>query len=267
MQKPLNRKAKTRVRLAFLFLFVCLGALSYGAYVIGGLTPLRESIAARERQAALQSLVDSKQIDEALRRRPSNKLLQMIAMAAKAADETSAAADRLLDEIEPATLAKKLNLVAASRADLEALRRDLKTADANATASIPRYTALVKAERERLEAYALTLHAEKDVVDRFLAGVDQREAEATALVSALLSARSEYYRAYEKYVGVLASEFGGYQVVSGQFIFPLQRTVERYNAAVQAMTAAAARVGELQDQRAALSSSQQAGWAAFVSGK
>ena len=62
----------------------------------------------------------------------------------------------------------------------------------------------------------------------------------------MLSARADYYRAYEKYMALLSSEFGSFKVVGGQFIFPLHRTVERYNAAAQAMTSAASRVTELE---------------------
>ena len=59
-----------------------------------------------------------------------------------------------------------------------------------------------------------------------------------------LSARADYYRAYGQYVAFLSSELGSFKVVAGQFIFPLQRTVERYNAAAQAMTSAGRRVAE-----------------------
>ena len=63
---------------------------------------------------------------------------------------------------------------------------------------------------------------------------------------ARLSARADYYRAYDKYIALLSSELGSFKVVAGQFIFPLQRTVERYNAAAQAMTSAGRRVAELE---------------------
>jgi hypothetical protein len=56
-------------------------------------------------------------------------------------------------------------------------------------------------------------------------------------------------------------------VVAGKFIFPLQRTVDRYNVAASAMAAAAQRVTELQDERNRLIQSQQQGWEQFVSGK
>ena len=255
---------QTRARIAFFFLFVVTMALSAGAYYITHLGTLQESMAARERQTALQGVTEPKPIDEALRRHPSNKLLQMIAMATKAANETNAAADELSNEIAPPALSQERNLATASRGDLEALRRDLKSAEANATAAMPRCADLLKSERDRLEAYALSLHADKAVVGMFLDGVDQRHAETMAFLAKMLSARAEYYRAYGSYVGVLAGEFGAYEVVAGKFIFPLQRTVDRYNVAAQAMTVAAQRVAELGEERTKLTQSQQQGWQQLV---
>jgi hypothetical protein len=264
MKASLDRKAKTRTRVAFLFLFVCLVALSAGAYFITNLGPLRQSTAAHESQTASPGIPDPVPIDEALRRRPSSKILQMIAMATKAADETSVAAEQLFNDIEPPALAKQPNLGTASRGDLEALRGDLKTAEANASTAMPRCSALIKTERDRIETYVLFLHAGKDVAGRFLNEVDKRHAKTIDVIARLLSARADYYRAYGRYVAVLAGEFGAYKVVDGQFIFPLQPTVDRYNAAAQAMTAAAKRVTELEAERTQLMASQQQQWAQFA---
>jgi hypothetical protein len=262
-----ERNANTRVRIAFLFLFVFTIALSVGAYFITNLGKHQENIAAEQSQAALRGIADPGQIDETLRRHPSNKSLQMIAMATRAAIETRAATEKLSNEVEPPTLSKDVNLGTASRSDLEALRRDLKTAEANATALMPRYIALIGAERDKLENYARSLHVEKDAVRRFLEGVDQRHAKITAFVSRMSLARAEFYRAYEKCVAVLVGEFGAYKVVNGQFIFPLRPAADRYNVAANAMTAAAKRVAELEEEGKQLMQSQQEGWEQFVSGK
>jgi hypothetical protein len=267
MKMPSDPKAKTRVRIAFLLLFVFMIVFSVAAYFVADLGKLQESIAARESQTALQGVTDPRQIDEALKRHPSNKFLQMMAMATRAANETNAVIEKLSNEVEPPAISKATNLGAASRSDLEALRRDLKTAEANATTFVPRYVALLKTERDNLERYALTLHVGKDTVSRFLDNVDKRHAETTVLASRMLLARAEFYRAYEKYVAVLVGEFGAYKVANGQFIFPLQRTAERYNAAASAMTAAARRVAELEEERKTLMESQLAGWEPFVGGK
>jgi hypothetical protein len=240
---------------------------SVGAYFVADLGNLQESMAARESRTALQGITDPRQIDEALGQYPSNKFLQMTAMATKAANETDAAIEKLSNEVEPPAISKAINLGAASRSDLEALRRDLKTAEANATTFMPRYIALLKTERDNVEKYALSLHLGKDTISRFLDSSDKRHAEITAFTSRMLSARADFYRAYEKYVAVLVGEFGAYKVVKGQFIFPFQRTVDRYNVAAQAMTVATNRVAELEEERKSLLKSRQEGWVQFVNGK
>jgi Mg2+ and Co2+ transporter CorA len=173
----------------------------------------------------------------------------------------------LINEIEQPAIPRDFNLGVASRSDLEALRRNLKTAQANATAFMPRYAALLKTEYDNVEKYALSLHLEKDTVSRFLDGLDKRHAEVSAIISKMLSARADFYRAYEGYVAVLAAEFGTYKVVNGEFIFPLQRAVDRYNVAAHAMTVATKRVADLDEERKSLQKSQQQRWEQFVSGK
>src|ERR1700737_3912150 len=138
---PSNPNSRSRVTIAFLCLFVVLIA---GGYFVWDLGKLQESIAARDRQTALQDLTDPAQIEEALRQHPSNRFLQLIAMAAKSANETDAAFEKLTHEIEPPAISKSGNLGGASRSALEALRRDLKTAETNATTFLPRSPALLK---------------------------------------------------------------------------------------------------------------------------
>ncbi|SHL31285.1 hypothetical protein SAMN05444159_5587 [Bradyrhizobium lablabi] len=257
----------TRVRIAFFLLVVITVAASVGVNSLTKLGKQQQSIAARETQETVQGVNDPNQIDEALRQHPANKSLQLIAATTKAANETSAAMDELTSEIEPPAISKNINLGAASRSDLEALRRDLKTAEANATSFIPRYAALLKTERDTMEKYALSLHLDKDTIGRFSQNLDKRHAEITAFTSRMLPARADYYRAYENYVAVLAGEFGTYRVVNGEFIFPLQRTVDRYNVAANAMTVAAKRIAQLEEERKNLSKAQQERWQQFVNGK
>src|SRR5713226_1026834 len=263
---PSGPNANTRVRIAFLFLFFMI-VFSVGAYFARDLGKLQESLAARESQAALEAITDPAQIDEALRQYPQNKFLQMMAMAARAANETNAAIEKLSNELEPPAISKAGNLGTASRSDLEALRRDLKTAEANATAFLPRYVAVLKTERDDVEKYALSLHLGKETIRRLLDNIDKRHAEITALTSRMLSARADYYRAYENYVAVLVREFGAYKVVNGEFIFPFQHIVNRYNAAADAMTVAAKRVAELEEERKSQLKSQQEAWLQLVNGK
>jgi hypothetical protein len=132
---------------------------------------------------------------------------------------------------------------------------------------MPRYAALLKTERDNVEKYVLSSHLEKDTSGRFLENLDKRHAEVSAFTSKMLSVRADFYRAYEGYVAVLAAEFGTYKVVNGEFIFPLQRAVDRYNIAAHAMTVAVKRVADLEEERKNLQQSQQQRWEQFVSGK
>lgn len=261
---PSDPNSKTRIVVAFLFLVM---VFSVGAYYVGDLAKLQDSIAAGERQTALQGVTDPGQIDEALRQHPENKFLQLMAMAAKAANETSAAIEKLSREIEQPAISINSNLGGASRSDLEALRRDLKTAEANATTFMPRYTALLKTERDRVEQYARSLNAGNDTSNKLLANIDKRHAEIAAFSAKMLSARADFYRAYQSYVAVLVAEFGTYKVVNGQIIFPSQRTVDRYNFAANAMTVAAKRVADLEEEKKGLLKAQQERWSQFVTGK
>ena len=232
MKTSVEQKAKWRVRIAFAFLFVFLVILSVGAYFVADLGKFKQMIAPGETQG-------------------------LAAMATRAANETSVAIDKLSDEFKPPALSKDVNSSTASRTDLEALRSELKTAGARATAFMPRYIALLKTERDKVENYAQSPRADRDAVSRVLDGIDQRHAKITALISKMLLARAEYYRAYENYLGVLVSNFGAYKVVNGEFIFTLQSTVDRYNVAAQAMTIAANRVAELEEERKKVLQPQQ----------
>ena len=105
LEMPSDPNAKTRVLIGVFALLFVIGC-SVGAYFIGDLGKLQDSLAARESQTALQGITDANQLDEALRQQPGNKFLQMMAMATKAANETSAASEKLTSEIEPPAIAK-----------------------------------------------------------------------------------------------------------------------------------------------------------------
>src|SRR5438874_9493947 len=96
---PSDPGANARVRIALLFLFFMI-VISVGAWFAGDLSRLQDRFSARESQAALQAISDPAQLDEALRQHPANKFLQMMAMATRAANETSAATEKLTSEIE-----------------------------------------------------------------------------------------------------------------------------------------------------------------------
>jgi hypothetical protein len=224
VKTSVEQKAKWRVPIAFAFLFLFLIILSVGGNFVPGLGKFKEMIAAGETQ-------------------------HLAAMATRAENETSVAIDKLSNEFKPPTLSKDVNSSTASRTDLEALRSELKTAEARATAFMPRYIALLKTEHDKVENYAQSHRADRDSVSKALDDIDKRHAKITALISVMLLARTEYYRAYENYLGILVSNFGAYKVVNGEFIFAVQSAVDRYNVAAEAMTTAANRVAELEEER------------------
>jgi hypothetical protein len=228
---------------------------------------LQESLDVQESKAALQGAADYTKIDDALRQHPSNKFLQLMAMANRTATETNAAVEKLLDEIEPAALSKDIELVTANRTEIEALRRDLKTAEANTATFMSSYVSLLKAEREKVENFGLSIHFDEDALASFLKGVDKRHATGTAFFSKVILARFDFYRAYGNYVAVLLENYGAYNVVNGKFTFPLQTTADRFNAAASAMEAAAKRQNELEDERKQLAQLQQDKWDEFVKSK
>lgn len=232
-----------RIRLAFFALFAL---LTVGASLSIDLSKFQERISTREGEAALQGISSPAELESALRQHPSNSVLQLMAKAIRVAGDTKGAIDRLSAQIEPARLSKELNFSSVSRDELDSFRSDLKTAEANAMAFLPRYAALLKAERDQIESATVSFRAPKEIADQLLAGVAQRQAKTLDAISRILSARADYYRAYDKYIAFLSSELGSFKVVGGQFVFPLQRTVERYNVVAQAMTLAGRRVAELE---------------------
>jgi hypothetical protein len=210
------------------------------------LSKFQEQAASSEDQAILQGIKTPAELDSALRQHPSSSVLQLMATATKVVDGTKAAIDKLSGQIEPAQLSKELNFASVGRDELDSFRRDLKTAEANAQAFLPRYAALFKTEYGQIESAAVSSHVPKQFARQLLEGVTQRQTKTLQAISLVLSARADYYRAYEKYIAFLSGELGSFKIVAGQFIFPLPRTVERYNAAAQAMTSAGGRVNELE---------------------
>jgi hypothetical protein len=199
-----------------------------------------------------------------LKQYPSNNMLKMVALANRDLGEIDAAARRLLNDAEPRDFLNPVDLSAYSRSDLDALRRDVKTAQSNAATVTPRYIALVNDERAKLENDARSLDVENSTISEFMTIIDEQHAEMMTLASKVLAARSEYYNAYERCVAVLVREFGIYKVTNGQVIFPVQSTADSYNRAAAAMEAAEKRIAELENERTTLRRSQLNRWKIFV---
>jgi len=259
-----DRRANGPRRLAILFLclFVVVGLGV--AYLVGDLAKLQEAISVRESRDALRGVNEPEQLDQVLKQHPSNGLLRMVALANKDAVEIDAATRRLLSEAEPRDLSTPIDLSTASRNDLDALRRDLKAAETNAAALKPRYTALIKEERDKIENDAGTLGLGNAATAGFMAMIDEQHRGMMTLASDVLAARAEYYGAYEKCAAILVREFGIYKVTNGQFIFPLASTANSYNGAAAALAAGAKRIAELEDERLTLRRSQLDKWKEFV---
>ena len=259
-----DRKEKASGRLPLIllgaFALACLAALIF----VGDLARYQEAAMVSESQAALRDVGDPEQLDQVLRKHPANRILKLVAQANEKSAEIDAAMRKMLHDAEPAAISKPANLAALNRGDLDALRRDLKTAEANVAALASRASALIKAKRDELQGSARSLGVESATVARFMAAVDEQHAAMTGLVSRVLAARAEYYAAYEKCAALLVREFGSYKVANGQLIFRLQPTADSYNAASAAMAAAMTRATELEEERGTLRRSQPSRWKKFV---
>jgi hypothetical protein len=133
MQTSLHHPGKTRTRIAFLSLLVFTILFSFGANFISSLPKDQESRLAPDPRTFPNARAP--ETEDALSWRPLNKVSQIIAMAARAAAETSAAAEALSSELEPTSVPKQGT---ASRDELDALRSGLKTAEVNAATFLPR---------------------------------------------------------------------------------------------------------------------------------
>jgi hypothetical protein len=203
--------------------------------------------------------------DRALKENPSNAMLKLLSSAFKAASETDLLVQKLSNEIEPSTLADDIDYAKASRPELERYRSDLKMAEANATTAMPRYLALLKDEREKVEALAKDF--DNDTVRELLSGIDKRHALHTAFASKMLSARAQLYRSRGSAVDILIEQFGRYMIYANErFYFETQIIADRYDAAVNGINAAEKRVSELEIEGKQLSQAQQESWRRFTSG-
>ena len=131
-------------------------------------------LASREREAALKDVRDPTSIDKVLEQNPSNVFLQLMAAASNASLETDRLTQKLSDETKASVLDKDINFATASRAELEAIHRDVKMAEANATTAMPGYIALLKDEREKVERFARSLPFDNQTMRNFLDGLDNR---------------------------------------------------------------------------------------------
>lgn len=256
--KPKTTSGRLPLILAGVFAIACLAALIF----VGDLARYQDAGMVEESRTALRNAGDPEQFEQAFKQYPANRILKLLALANAKSAEIDAAVAKMLNEVE-ATV-KPVNLTAANRGDLDALRRDLKAAESGLADVKSRIEALIKAKRDELQNSARALGLETAVVARFMAAVEEQHAELKALATEALAARAEYFGAYDKCVALLVREFGSYKVTGGQFIFRVQPTADSYNAASMAMAAAAKRTADLEGARAGLKQSQLGRWKQFV---
>lgn len=258
-------KKKPSGRLPFILLGIFLVACVIGVLFLGDLAKLQEPIFARESRAALQGLDDPAALDQVLEKYSANRILRLVALARRDATDVDADARKALDQAEPAALAKPVELTTASRADLDALRANLKAAKDYAAAFKQRFDALAKARRAEIEKEARTLDIGGDTVARFMAMIDAQHADLAAHFARVAAARAEHHAAWDRCAALLVGESGSYKVTNGQVIFRAQSTADSYNSAAVAMAAAVKRIAELDGEGAALKQSQLQRWKDFAS--
>ena len=174
-EKPKRPVGRLTLYLLGGFFLVCL----IGALFIGDLAKFQDTGFVREGQAALRSVDDVQQLEQVLKQYPSNRILKLVALARRDANDTDEAARKLLSELEPAGLMKPADLSAASREALEGLRRDLKTAQEKATTFATRWAAALKAKREEVEREARLLSVDSAAITAFMGMIDAQHADAT----------------------------------------------------------------------------------------
>jgi hypothetical protein len=225
------------------------------------------NIAVREAASILKDLRDPSQIDRVVKDNPSNVFLLLIAEIRRASEETGRLIEKLMNEIEPPTLAKELNYARASRGQLEAYRLDLKAAEANAMAATSRYVALLESEREKVEVVTQSLNIDDRHIRAALSGIDKRHAQSMHITSKMLSANAELYRATGGYVAFLIEQFDHYKVsTNGHFMFSSQSIADRYDDTSRQINDAIKRIAELEEERKKLAQFQQEEWERFASG-
>ena len=217
--------------------------------------------------AILKGLRDPSQIDRVVKDNPSNVFLLLMAEIRRASQETGRLTEKLIDEIEPPTLPKELNYARASRAQLEAYRLDLEAAEGNAMAAMSRYVALLESEREKVEVVVRSLNIDDRYIRAALRGIDKRQAKSVDIMSKMLSANAEFYRAAGRYVAFLIEQFEHYRInTNGHFMFSSQSIADRYDIASKQINDATKRIAELEEERKKLAQFKQEEWERFASG-
>jgi hypothetical protein len=131
---------------------------------------------------------------EVARADPAAILAQLTETAAQASAATESLSIKLWAAIEPPGM-QMPDFASASRGDLEKYVGELKTAEANVTDAYNKYTALMKAEKDLIEESARSSGLDEKTRAEFLTEVSDRQNAALELITQMLRARLDLYRA------------------------------------------------------------------------
>jgi len=189
-----------------------------------------------ESRVVLPATSAPEQPKQAARPDPAAALAQVTETAVQAAAATEALAQKLWASIEPQGM-QPPEYASASRSDLERHVRELRTAEANVTDAYNRYTALLKAERELIEETARTSNLEENSRTDFLKLVDDRQGAALELITRMLQARGDLYRAMQGVQAIAIDQFGKYKNTPEGIRFSTKAATDRFGAAVAEVNA------------------------------
>jgi hypothetical protein len=243
-------------------------AIATFSIVIGNWSNLSNGLATYQMKAALKGVADAREIEKVAEQNPSNAILQVTGIAFKAAQEALAAFEKLDEGTKPRALDQPPNYATASRAELEAYRRDLKIAEDNASSIMLRIDLILKEERGKVQNVARSLRLEERLIRDFLEGIDHRHAQGTSFNSRMMSARTELYRALGDQLSILIEQYGAFEGGHGrQIVFSNQSALEGFNIAGRAASAAAKRIAELEIEGKKLQQMRQEAFERFVRGQ
>jgi hypothetical protein len=168
----------------------------------------------KEAKEALRDVsFQAKPVADVAQQHTSNKFLQFAALALSAAEEASASAKTVYDELEPPLLAKDINPTTATRTELQAYLAALRTAQANATQIVPRVRAIEAQKHEKVKALAKTTGVSDDVQSNFLVGLDEAAAKNLERLERQSASYANLYRALAANCTLLIEQYGRYQVL------------------------------------------------------
>lgn len=198
---------------------------------------------------------------EVARLDPAAILAQLTETAAQAATATETLSMKLWAAIEPPDM-QMPDFASASRTDLENYVGKVKTAEANVADAYDKYSALLKAERDLIEESVRSSGLDEKTRADFLTQVGDRQNGMLELITQMLQARLELYRAIQRLEGIVIDQFDKAKRGNGGVRFSTKAANDRFAAAADEVNAASKRL-DLAEERISQQtrpSSPQPGW-------